>query len=245
MYRRLTFIGQRGNSFKDSQKFISTTRTLANSSIGGNAEVTPAPDSTNTKRPAGSKAAKRKIEEEKIVENVKDSLKGTLLPKGSSTNSSSSALLATAFSHFADMLHTGIQKWTERAAYCNADPEVKCRFDNLVLLQRIKEMEATSDAKSFQDAVMAEGGEKGGPTTQVSTQSVELDTDESSLLQNPPFNNNINVTETPEVDLSQAVWARKNRRILFARQRNLLGGNDTEVSQIITYGDDYDDSLNV
>lgn len=230
---------------KDSQKFISTTRTLANSSIGGNAEVTPAPDSTNTKRPAGSKAAKRKIEEEKIVENVKDSLKGTLLPKGSSTNSSSSALLATAFSHFADMLHTGIQKWTERAAYCNADPEVKRRFDNLVLLQRIKEMEATSDAKSFQDAVMAEGGEKGGPTTQVSTQSVELDTDESSLLQNLPFNKNNNVTETPEVDLSQAVWARKNRRILFARQRNLLGGNDTEVSQIITYGDDYDDSLNV
>jgi hypothetical protein len=106
-------------------------------------------------------------------------------------------------------------------------------------------MEAISNGKSFQDAVMAEGGEKGGPTTQVSTQSVELDTDESSLLQNPPFNNNINVTETPEVDLSQAVWARKNRRILFTRQRNLLGGNDTEVSQIITYGDDYDDSLNV
>jgi hypothetical protein len=244
---------------KDSPKFMSITRALTSSS-NANVEVTPLPTDSTSGRPPGTKATKRKMEEERIVDSVKASLKGTVLQSGGSKNSSSE-LLAAAFGHFAGMINTGIERWTERAAYSNADPELQRRFDNLVLLRRISEMEAMhgrdgTKPESLITAVNAEGGtnnnfSSGMSGTQVSIESTNNNFSRGTAPEKAHNNfsrgtapekthNNFSRGTAPEKTPDpDAVRSRK--LLLLARRNNLLStsAND-EPSQIITFGNDED-----
>jgi hypothetical protein len=187
------------------------------------------------------------MEEERIVDSVKASLKGTVLQSGGSKNSSSE-LLAAAFGHFAGMINTGIERWTERAAYSNADPELQRRFDNLVLLRRISEMEAMhgrdgTKPESLITAVNAEGGtnnnfSSGMSGTQVSIESTNNNFSRGTAPEKAHnnFSRGTAPEKTPDPD---AVRSRK--LLLLARRNNLLStsAND-EPSQIITFGNDED-----
>jgi hypothetical protein len=89
---------------KDCQKLLSIHHAMLGSRKQS-AEVTPSTDlTTRHKCPMGTKASKRRQEEEKVLEHVKELLKEPV--NGSTNNHSSSAFLATAFNQITVVLAT-------------------------------------------------------------------------------------------------------------------------------------------
>ncbi len=89
-------------------------------------------------RPMGKKASKRRQVEEKIMENVSSKLKD-----GISNNNTSSAgvAIAKALGDFTNIISTTLQHWQDRQSYENANPELKKRYDELLLKEKIYQME--------------------------------------------------------------------------------------------------------
>jgi hypothetical protein len=135
---------------KDAPKFQSIQMALkAGSQQKPETSTTSdAPDSpakvvtSRASRPPGSKKSKRLLEEEKILANVNNVIQGNVA-RGSGT--SSSAMLAAALETFTSSL---IREWRMEAAYRNADPELKRKYDNAMLSERLAEMEAATAARN-------------------------------------------------------------------------------------------------
>jgi hypothetical protein len=90
----------------------------------------------DTPRPIGRKKAKRLQEEEKIMENVAEKMKGMVGAAQTGT------ALTTALSKFADIFSDGLKEWKDQQMPPNAAPELRQRYDNLCLLSCIEELEA-------------------------------------------------------------------------------------------------------
>jgi len=90
----------------------------------------------DTPRPIGCKKAKRLQEEEKIMENVAEKMKGMVGAAQTGT------ALATALSKFADIFSDGLKEWKDQQMLANAAPELHQRYENLRLLSHIEELEA-------------------------------------------------------------------------------------------------------
>jgi hypothetical protein len=88
-----------------------------------------------TPRPIGRTKAKRLQEEEKIMDNVAEKLKGL----GGSSNTG--PVLATALSKFAGIFSEGLREWKDQLMFANAASELRQRYENLRLLSRIEELE--------------------------------------------------------------------------------------------------------
>jgi hypothetical protein len=146
---------------KDSPKFKSISAALSSnpcvratnkrkaaiSPDDGNQLFSPGPNSSTVEtpshrdsRPLGKKASKRRQEEDKIIENVSSQLRD-----GLSNNPSSDAgiAIANALGHFTTIISTTLQHWQDRQSYENADPELKKRYDELLLKEKIYQMEET------------------------------------------------------------------------------------------------------
>ncbi len=91
-------------------------------------------------RPIGNKKAKCMAEEEKILSNVTEKLKSTLIP--ATTSTATSAALAGALHKVTHVIATGIKEWSVRQAYSNASPTLKRHYDSLLLKLRIRELES-------------------------------------------------------------------------------------------------------
>jgi hypothetical protein len=91
--------------------------------------------------PIGNKIAKRMAEEEKILSNITEKLKSTLIPDTTST--ATSAALAGALHKVTQVIATGIKEWSSRQAYSNASPTLKRHYDSLLLKLQISELEST------------------------------------------------------------------------------------------------------
>jgi len=160
---------------KDSAKFQSICIALQAAAVGqkgSNADDNNDPESntestavavTRASRPMGAKKAKRALEEERIIEKVSSAIQGSV--SASANNSSASLILTAALDRFTATL---IHEWRMDQAYKNADPELKRKYDNLLLMKRMEELDKGS-------AGVAVG--KGGVTAAVdpATQSAMAD----------------------------------------------------------------------
>ncbi len=88
----------------------------------------------------GKKRAKRQQEEEKIITNVTEKLKGE-------TSGTTGAVLASALTQFANVFASGLQEWKDRQAYSNASPTLKQKYDSLLISARIQQLEEEAAAK--------------------------------------------------------------------------------------------------
>jgi hypothetical protein len=87
------------------------------------------------------------------------SAKETMRPKcpsqliyGGSINtrhSSASDVMASALGNFTSMIAETFKIWQERQSYLNADPCLKKKYDDLVLSERIAEMEKAAQSRTF------------------------------------------------------------------------------------------------
>jgi hypothetical protein len=66
----------------------------------------------------------------------------------SNSNNGAYGVLAAALEKFTVIIIASIQTWQEGQAFKNADPELKWRYDNLILMGRIAEMERAANANS-------------------------------------------------------------------------------------------------
>jgi len=107
-------------------------------------------------RPIGNKKAKRMAEEEKIMSNVTEKLKSTLIP--ATTSTATSAALAGALHKVTQVIATGIKEWSSRQAYSNASPTLKRHYDSLLLKLRIRELESKLQKEEFGEEVQRKGG---------------------------------------------------------------------------------------
>jgi len=93
----------------------------------------------------GTKKSKRVVKEEKIIENVSAAIQGTM-NSGNNNNNSASGVLAAALEKLTVVITTSIQSWQEGHAYNNADPDLRRKYDNLILLQKISPMEKSMNS---------------------------------------------------------------------------------------------------
>ena len=86
----------------------------------------------------GKKRAKRLEQEEKIISNVTEKLKGAV---NNNTSSASGLALARSLEQMSAVFASGLQEWRERQAYANASPSLKRKYDSLILTIRIQQLE--------------------------------------------------------------------------------------------------------
>ena len=86
-------------------------------------------------RPPGTKAAKRKKEEEGIIENVTTKLKDTTALGGSG------AAVAVAIKDFSSVLSSFFADWQEKTSFHAVDPELRKTYEELKIKERIREMQ--------------------------------------------------------------------------------------------------------
>jgi len=131
---------------KDAPKFQSIIVAL-NGISHGKEEDRKSTGVTRGTRAMGTKKCKRLVEEEKILENVSAVIKGNM--NTSSTQSAASGVLAAALEKFTTVITASIQSWQECQAYKNADPELKRKYDNLILMGKIAEMERATNVNTI------------------------------------------------------------------------------------------------
>jgi hypothetical protein len=145
---------------KDSPKFASITAALASNPCikaatkrkpsitpdNGTELFSPDPNiytletpNERESRPIGNKASKRRQEEEKILESVTSKLKD-----GLHNNNSGGAgfAIAKAIGDFTNILAMTLQQWNDRQSYDNSNPELKKRYDELLIMEKVHQMEA-------------------------------------------------------------------------------------------------------
>jgi hypothetical protein len=140
---------------KDSAKFQSITVALKSAPHAAErkgksdvskelseSNVAPLSAVTRAARPMGQKKSKRHEEEEKIAGNVVDAIRGSM--QAGEGNNSASAVLAAALGSFTTLISESLKSWQEHQSYSNADPDLRKKYDNLLLTQRINAMEMAS-----------------------------------------------------------------------------------------------------
>jgi len=140
---------------KDSAKFQSITVALKSAPHAAErkgksdvskelseSNVAPSSAVTRAARPMGQKKSKRHEEEEKIAGNVVDAIRGSM--QAGEGNNSASAVLAAALGSFTTLISESLKSWQEHQSYSNADPDLRKKYDNLLLMQRINAMEMAS-----------------------------------------------------------------------------------------------------
>jgi hypothetical protein len=85
--------------------------------------------------PSGNQASKRRVEEEKIIENTASTLKEGL-PTGST-----GTVGAKAISDFSSVLSSMFNQWQECNKFQNVDPSLRNSYEELLIKQKIYEME--------------------------------------------------------------------------------------------------------
>jgi len=88
-----------------------------------------------TPRPTGNKASKRRVEEEKTMENLASKLKD-----GFSTGSTGT-VVAKAITDFSSVLSSMFNQWQECNKFQNVDPSLRNSYEELLIKQKIYEME--------------------------------------------------------------------------------------------------------
>ena len=86
-------------------------------------------------RPPGTKAAKRKKEEEGIIENVTTKLKDITALGGSGP------AVAVAIKDFSSVLSSFFADWQEKTSFQAVDPELRKTYEELKMKERIREMQ--------------------------------------------------------------------------------------------------------
>ena len=140
---------------KDSAKFQSITMALKSTPHAAErkgksdvskelseSDVAPSSAVTRAARAMGQKKSKRREEEEKIAGNVVDAIRGSM--QAGEGNNSASAVLAAALGSFTTLISKSLKSWQEHQSYSNADPDLRKKYDNLLLTQRINAMEMAS-----------------------------------------------------------------------------------------------------
>lgn len=151
---------------KDVPKFQSITIALQAAVPGGSGELSAGSDGaqanpesnavavTRASRPLGGKRAKRALEEEKIIEKVTATIKGTASAVVPASTNSASVLITEAMDRFTSTI---INEWRLDQAYKNADPELKRKYDNLLLAKRISELEKGRDNNNISAVAVNHG----------------------------------------------------------------------------------------
>jgi hypothetical protein len=103
---------------------------------------------TRKSQPMGTKKSKTVVKEEKIIEKVSAAIQGTMNSGNSNNNNNNSAsgVLAAALEKFTVVITTSIQSWQEGHVYNNADPDLRNKYNNLILLQKISQMEKSMNS---------------------------------------------------------------------------------------------------
>jgi hypothetical protein len=86
-------------------------------------------------RPPGTKAAKRKKEEEAIIENATTKLKDITALGGSGP------AVAAAIKDFSSVLSSFFADWQEKTSFQAVDPELRKTYEELKIKERIHEMQ--------------------------------------------------------------------------------------------------------
>jgi len=139
---------------KDAPKLQSISIALQAAASGESGEVSAGSDGaqadpesnavvvTRASRPLRSRRAKRALEEEKIIDKVFAAIKGSASAAVPDSSNSTSVLITEAMDRFTSTI---INEWRLDQAYKNADPELKRKYDNLLLAERIEELEKGRD----------------------------------------------------------------------------------------------------
>jgi len=93
-------------------------------------------------RPIGNKKSKRREEEEKIISNVTEAICGSITTVDG--NGSTAAVVGAALGQFTSLILEALPSWQHHPSYTNADPALKKRYNNLLLMKRIHELEQTA-----------------------------------------------------------------------------------------------------
>jgi hypothetical protein len=86
-------------------------------------------------RPSGSKGSKRRVEEEKIMDNVASKLKEGLPVV------STGAVVAKVITDFSSVLSSLFNQWQEQNQYQNVDPVLQKTYKELLIKKKITELE--------------------------------------------------------------------------------------------------------
>jgi len=131
---------------KDCPKFISITKALQSNPVvkekkkrsvpnyNDDEEVSPGGSSGDYPRPLGNKLAKRKKDEEDIMNNVMSKL------KDGRQELNSSSVIAHAIKDFSSMMAGFLNQYSERMSYQNVSPELRKEFEELALKEKIYKM---------------------------------------------------------------------------------------------------------
>jgi len=93
-------------------------------------------------RPIGNKKSKRREEEEKIISNVTEAIRGSITTVDD--NGSTAAVVSAALGQFTSLISEALKSWQHHQSYTNADAALKKRYDDLLLMKRIHELEQTA-----------------------------------------------------------------------------------------------------
>jgi hypothetical protein len=246
---------------KDSAKFQSITMALKAAPQGKKhmtesvdlTEPHETPAVTRASRPMGTKKSKRLEEEEKIINNVTDAIRGNF--NAGDGNASAAAVVGAALGQFTNLISEALKSWQDHQSYSNADPALRKRYDDLLLMKRIQEMEEARTTKALLQcasnpfitplhgttpcAVNAIGNSNNGITEQSSTAPGHENEDNIGIC-----------AESEEVTcpVSNQATGRTIRRtswpVVMQRYALQSGINDSpEESQPIIYEDRYEESL--
>jgi hypothetical protein len=143
---------------KDCPKFISITKALQSnpvvkekkkrsvSNYNDDEEVSPGGSSGDYPRPLGNKLAKRKKDEEDIMNNVMSKL------KDGRQELNSSSVIAHAIKDFSSMMAGFLNQYSERMSYQNVSPELRKEFEELALKEKIYKMREEQAQRQAEEA---------------------------------------------------------------------------------------------
>jgi len=143
---------------KDCPKFISITKALQSNPVvkekkkrsvpnyNDDEEVSPGGSSGDYPRPLGNKLAKRKKDEEDIMNNVMSKL------KDGRQELNSSSVIAHAIKDFSSMMAGFLNQYSERMSYQNVSPELRKEFEELALKEKIYKMREEQAQRQAEEA---------------------------------------------------------------------------------------------
>jgi hypothetical protein len=101
--------------------------------------------------PIGNKAAKRKVEEEKIIDNVTSKLKEGYASGGTGT------LVAKAITEFSSVLSSFFDQWQDTNICQSVDPLLRKKYQELVMKEKIHELEKKQQRCMVEQSAVPDG----------------------------------------------------------------------------------------
>ena len=102
-------------------------------------------------RPIGNKASKRKVEEEKIIDNVTSKLKEGHSSGGTGT------LVAKAITDFSFVLSSFFNQWQDTIMCQSVDPSLRKTYQELLMKEKIYELEKKQQQRMGKQITVPDG----------------------------------------------------------------------------------------